>query len=192
MHKITPRQTSPCCAAAPIGAGMILFCWQPRKVAKLKCLRRMCPLRRRTLYKLGVRLSKNYAQARVRGPRILRSLFSPRSGPGTVARVSAGHPTDRILSGSLTRWEVLALLRRFTFLARQGLRLGAGANKRKITGPGKFCLLPSRDLCFWQGKVSAARALPIWGLGAPIPAKPAHFKKWVGRAPGRFRAAFQV
>ena len=55
------------------------------------------------------------------------------------------------------------LLRRFTLLAGQGWRSGAGANKRKIPGSGKFLLLPLRDFSCGRGKVSAAQALPIWG-----------------------------
>jgi len=62
----------------------------------------------------------------------------------------------------LTQGKTLALLRRFTLLAGQDWRSGAGANKRKIPGSGKFLLLPLRDFSRGRGKVSAAQALPIW------------------------------
>ena len=65
--------------------------------------------------------------------------------------------------GQTDAGKALALLRRFTLLAGQDGRSGAGANKRKIPGSGKFLLLPLRDFSCRRGKVSAAQALPIWG-----------------------------
>lgn len=78
-------------------------------------------------------------------------------------RIGSARPVRVRQLDKLTQGKALALLRRFTLLAGKDWRSGAGANKRKIPGSGKFPLLPLRDFSCERGKVSAAQALPIWG-----------------------------
>ncbi len=93
--------------------------------------------------------------------------------------------------GELTRGKALALLRRYTLLLGEGRWFGAGANREKgfLLPKGPALAFARFQLRAWEGERRAGAA--TMGLGAPIPANPAHFYKLGGPNYPRGRRIYQ-